>query len=114
MSRSTVSTATWFSPVVIGAPGNGTNSNTMAYLPTLTRHPYQLNRAVLAYYGSTDGGKTYQAYVAETTNLNAANRTWTDIIGNAADQPMQANMDGVWGQDYGDPLYDLVEFSDVK
>jgi hypothetical protein len=59
MSGSTGSTATWSSPVVIGAPGNGTNSNTMIYLPTLTQHPYQLNRAVLAYYGSTDGGKTY-------------------------------------------------------
>jgi hypothetical protein len=95
MSRSTDSTATWSSPVVIGASGNGTNFNTMAYLPTLTQHPYDLNRAVLAYYGSTDGGKTYQAYVAEPTDLNAANPTWTYIIGNAADQLMQADLDGV-------------------
>ena len=27
---------------------------------------------------------------------------------------MQANMDGVWDQGYGDPVYDLVEFCDVK
>jgi hypothetical protein len=114
MSRSTDSAVTWTFPVVIGAPGNGTNFNTMAYLSTLTQHPYQLNRAVLAYYGSADGGKTYQAYVAETANLDAANPTWTNIIGNAGDQPMQANMDEVWDQGYGDPLYDLVEFSDVK
>jgi hypothetical protein len=36
------------------------------------------------------------------------------LSGNAVDQPIQANMDEVWDQGYDDPLYDLVEFSDVK
>lgn len=114
MSRSSDNARTWSTPVIIGAPGSLLQPNTMAYLPTLAQHPTQVNRAVLSYYGSTDGGKHYNAYVAETNNLNAAKPTWTSVIGNDFNQPMQNNTDGVWDQGYGDPLYDLIEFTDVK
>jgi hypothetical protein len=50
---------------------------------------------------------------AETTDLNVDNPTWIRI-GNTANQPMQANMNGVWDHDYGDPLHGLVEFCNAK
>lgn len=120
-SYSTDNARTWSQPVVIGAPGagltpggNSSGANSMTYLPTLTPHPTQSGRAALAYYGSTDGGKTYNAYVAETKNLYSNAPVWSALIANPPNAPMQANADGVWDQGYGDPLYDLVEFSDVK
>lgn len=115
MARSTDYAGTWSDAVVIGAPGGNTSSsNVMAYLPTMVHHPTQVGRAALAYYGSADGGATYHAYLAETTDLQSANPTWTSIIANPPSAPMQANQDGSWDQGYGDPLWDLVEFSDIK
>lgn len=86
----------------------------MAYLPVMRINPHNGNRAAVAYYASTDGGKHYNAYVAETGNLNATNPTWSAVILNRLDSPMQANMDGMWDQGYGDPLYDLVEFTGLQ
>ncbi|CAK4034809.1 Hypothetical predicted protein [Lecanosticta acicola] len=114
LSRSTDNAQTWSDAIVIGAPGSGLSSNVMAYLPTLYHHPNQTGRAVLSYYGSTDNGKTYNAYIAETKNLGSAYPSWTSIIMNPPSAPMQANQDGMWDQGYGYPLGDLVEFSDVK
>lgn len=114
MSRSVDFANTWSNPVVISAPGANVTSNLTTYMPTMVQHPTQVNRAALVYYGSANGGKQYNAYIAETQNLNAANPSWTGFIANPLDQPMQNNTDGMWDQGYGDPLGDLVEFTDVK
>lgn len=100
-SRSTDSGATWSAPVEIGAPAGilGTNK-TMGYLPTLRQHPTTPGRAVLAYYGSQDGGATYNGFIAETGNINSPRPVFSSIVGNNVTQPLQGNMDKMWDQGY--------------
>lgn len=114
LSQSTDGAQTWSNPVVIGAPGNSTQSNLMVQVPTLSHHPTQAGRAVLSYYGSIDQGATYHAYIAETKNLNSTFPSWTSVIANPLSAPMQQNSDKMWDAGYGFPLGDLVEFCDVK
>ncbi|EME42232.1 hypothetical protein DOTSEDRAFT_81183 [Dothistroma septosporum NZE10] len=104
---------TWSAPIVIAAPGNSTTNSLMTYLPTLRQHPTQAGRAALSYYGSSNGGATYNAYMAETVNLGSSAPTWTSIIANPPSQPMQNNSDRAWDQGYGNPLGDLIEFTDI-
>lgn len=113
MSRSQDGAATWTKPVVISAPTNSTKP-LMAYHPILIHHPKIPRRAALAYYGSSDGGATWNAYLAETTNIAAEFPVFHGFVANEASHPMQRNVDGRWDQGYQNPFQDLIEFVGLK
>lgn len=103
----------WSSPIVVSAPGNGTRP-LMSYHPIITQHPNIQGRAALAYYGSKDGGATWNGYVAESGNLNEEFPVFSSTVVNEADQPLQANLDKTWDQGYQNPFWDLIEFIGLK
>jgi hypothetical protein len=105
--------ASWTKPVIVSVPTNSTTPM-MAYHPIITHHPKDDGRAGLAYYGSPDGGKSWNAYIAETHNIATDFPIFTGIVANELSQPMQHNIDGRWDQGYQDPFADLVEFIGLR
>jgi hypothetical protein len=86
----------------------------MAYHPIIRHHPKTPGRAALAYYGSTDGGATWNAYLAETADITADFPIFQGFVANEASQPMQQNLDRRWDQGYQNPFQDLVEFAGLS
>ncbi len=92
---------TWSAPTVISAPG-------VDYV-TLSASDAGARKGQLAvsYYGSSDGGDTYDAYVAETRNALAGHPAFTSIRVNDPKEPLYRNDDvnRLAGQQAFDPGY---------
>lgn len=86
----------------------------MAYHPILTHHPSTPGRAAIGYYGSPDGGVTWNGYLAETRNIDSDFPTFSSLVVNEPSQPMQHNINGKWDQGYQNPTADLIEFIGLK
>jgi hypothetical protein len=114
MSKSTDGASTWSTPVIISAPATKTSRLLMTYHPVLVHHPSIPGRAALAYYGSADGSATWNAHIAETSNISATFPVFSSIIANEPTQPMQKNNDGRWDQGYLNPMADLIEFIGLR
>jgi hypothetical protein len=113
MSKSKDNALTWSKPIVISAPLNG-KAPLMSYHPIIIHHPSIPGRAALGYYGSSDKGATWDAYMAETGNIDEEFPVFSSIIANEPSQPMQKNVDPAWDQGYRNPFMDLVEFMGLR
>jgi len=113
MSKSSDNAASWSKPVVVSAPGNGTTP-LMSYHPIMVHHPSEPGRAGFAYYGSADKGATWNAYIAESGNIDAPSPVFSSMIVNEESQPMQQNANPTWDQGYLNPFADLIEFTGLR
>jgi hypothetical protein len=59
---------------------------------------------------SPDGGATWNAYIAETEDVETEFPVFTSILVNEPSQPMQANVNNKWDQGYLIPFWDLNEY----
>jgi hypothetical protein len=101
--------ATWTAtPWIIGAP-NGSGS-LWAYHPKLVHHSTTAGKAGLAYYGSSNDGKSWDAFVAESDTLLTKSPVFSSLRVNSPSKRMQSNTLGIWDQGYSNPFWDLVEF----
>jgi hypothetical protein len=114
LSRSNDGATTWTKPVVISAPIGNSTRPMMTYHPILIHHPTASGRAAIAYYGSPDGGATWNGYVAETLNVHTDIPSFSGFVANEASTPLQKNVDGHWDQGYQNPLADLIEFTGLR
>jgi hypothetical protein len=114
LSKSHDGASSWSSPLIVSAPGTDASKSMMTYHPIMIHHPKVQGRAALAYYGSPDGGATWNAYIAETNNIAAEFPTFSSLVANEASQPMQRNADGKWDQGYQNPFADLIEFVGLR
>jgi hypothetical protein len=113
MSKSTNNALNWSKPIVISAPSEN-KTLLMSYHPILIHHPMVPGRAAIGYYGSSDKGATWDAYMAETGNIDEQFPVFSNVIANEKSQPMQKNVDPAWDQGYRNPFLDLIEFIGLR